>query len=262
MTWLTKNIQVNIPFSMLVESYIDRFIDQGINPEIGFDAKVLDGFSLSDFTGIAARLRDRGLTITFHAPFMDLSAGSPDPKIREVVGSRFEQIIQLVPIFKPKTVVCHIGYDEKRYWYVRDTWLENSLEIWNRLGERLKDYGSALMLENVYEADPEIIRVLFENLKKGIAGFCLDIGHVAVFSKAPIEIWMKATGSYIGQLHLHDNNGKQDEHLAPGMGNIDFPALFKALKVIKKEPPIITLEPHKEEYLLPGIEYLKRIWPW
>ena len=47
-----------------------------------------------------------------------------------------------IPFFKPKTVVCHFGYDLKRYESFRDEWIENSLETWSWLGEHLNELGS------------------------------------------------------------------------------------------------------------------------
>jgi sugar phosphate isomerase/epimerase len=262
MARLIRKIQVNIPFTMLYESYLDRFITHKLNPEIGLDAAALDRFSLSDFSDIAAKLHEHGFTITLHAPFMDLSPGSPDPAVWAVTRNRFERILQLVPFFKPKTVVSHAGYDERRYWHMRDIWIEKSLEMWSWLGERMRDEGALLMLENVYEHSPDDIRILFENLGDRGVGFCLDTGHQAVFSRVPLEKWVELLGPYLGQLHLHDNSGKQDEHLALGRGKTDFRILFKQLVAIRKEPPTITLEPHREADLWPSLEYLEKVWPW
>jgi sugar phosphate isomerase/epimerase len=262
MRWLTKKIQVNIPFTMLHESYLERFVEQELNPEIGIDAVSLDRYGESDFKSVAKKLHDRGLTITLHGPFMDLSPGSPDPDVRALTRHRFEQMLQLVPLFKPKTVVFHTGYDAKRYWHMRDTWIEKSVEIWSWLGERIRDKGALLMLENVYEHGPDDIRVLLEKLHRQGVGFCLDPGHQAVFGRVPLETWLESLGPFLRQLHLHDNAAEQDDHQALGEGTIDFRRLFKKLVIIRKEPPVITLEPHREQALWPSLEYLAKIWPW
>ena len=262
MNSLIEKVQINIPFTMLEEGYIERFVQQRLNPEIGLDASALDRFSVSDFSRIAKRFHDAGLAITLHAPFVDLSPGSIDPQIRSVTRMRFQQILDLVKLFKPKAVVCHAGYDEKRYWYFRELWVENSVEMWSWLGQALRAEGVLLMLENVYEHGPEDLRVLFEKLESQSVGFCLDTGHQAVFGEVSLDTWLNALGPYLGQLHLHDNSGAKDDHLAMGMGNIDFQTLFRNLKAIKKDPPIITLEPHREEDFQPSIEYLEKIWPW
>jgi len=259
---LTEKVQINIPFTMLKEGYLDRFIQQRLNPEIGFDATALDRFSVSDFSVIADRFHKAGLTITLHAPFVDLSPGSTDPHIRMVTRRRFKQILELVTIFRPKTVVCHAGYDDKRYWYFKDFWVKNSVEMWSWLGQGLRAEGSLLMLENVYEHGPNDIRILFERLENQGIGFCLDTGHQAVFGHVSLETWVDSLGPYIGQLHLHDNSGEKDDHLAMGMGTVDFQALFKQLGAMRKDPPVITLEPHREEDFRPSIEFLEKIWPW
>ena len=259
---ILEQIQVNVPFAMLYEKYLDGFIRNGLNPEIGLDAAVLESFSLADFTNIAEQLHERHLTITLHAPFMDLSPGSPDPSIEAVTRHRFEQVLQLVPVFKPKTVVCHAGYDWRRYLYIRDIWIEKSIETWEWLGTRISDEGVRLMLENTYEDGPDDIKVLFEELKKLNVGFCLDTGHQAAFGSSTLETWLQSLGEYIEQVHLHDNHGKEDAHLALGQGAIDFSTLFDYLKAEKKEPPVITLEPHREEDLWPSVAYLEKIWPW
>jgi sugar phosphate isomerase/epimerase len=239
-----------------------HFVELGLNPEIGFDADTFIKFSRPDFNMMAERLHQRALTITLHAPFIDLSAGSPDPDIRAITRRRFEQVMKVVPIFKPKTVVCHLGYDLKRYESFRDKWIENSLEIWSWLGARLKGSGSQLMIENVYEYSPDDMRIIFEHLKDQNVGFCLDTGHQAAFSRTPLEGWLDSLGPYLGQLHLHDNRGRVDEHMAIGQGRIDFEALLKTLKALRPNPPLITLEPHTQGDLWRSLDYLEKIWPW
>ncbi len=259
---IKNNVQVNIPFTMLWNTYIDRFIEHGLNPEIGLDATALDGFSRSNFHNVAQRFHNRSLTITLHGPFVDLSPGSSDPGIRALTRRRFEQVLRLVPLFKPKAVVCHLGYDWKRYAYFKDSWIENSLEIWSWLGAHIRDAGSQLMLENVYEHRPEDMIFFFEYLQDQDVGFCLDTGHHSVFSLTSLEYWMDLLSPYLKQLHLHDNCGTKDEHMAVGGGQIDFKTIFKTLKAVRKDPPIITLEPHKEGDLWPSFQYLEKVWPW
>ncbi|MDY6792510.1 MAG: sugar phosphate isomerase/epimerase family protein [Thermodesulfobacteriota bacterium] len=262
MSRIEEKVQVNIPFSMLWDSYIELFIKNRLNPEIGLDAISLKQFSKDDFKKIARRLHRQGLTITLHAPFIDLSPGSLDPDVMELTRYRFKQLVELVPLFKPKTVVCHAGYDWKRYGYFKEEWVEKSLQTWSWLGSLIAGEGGQLMLENVYEHSPEDIRVLFENLENQHVGFCLDTGHQYAFSRTSLKGWLDSLGPYLGQLHLHDNNGKFDDHLAMGNGKINFEAFFSALKEIKKTPPVITLEPHQDKALWPSLEFLEKAWPW
>jgi hypothetical protein len=52
MTRLTKKIQVNIPFTMLHDSYLDRFVKHRLNPEIGIDAVALDRYFFQTLGGL------------------------------------------------------------------------------------------------------------------------------------------------------------------------------------------------------------------
>jgi sugar phosphate isomerase/epimerase len=117
---IARQIQINIPFTMLYDTYLERFLELGLNPEIGIDAEALERFDFSDFQQIAEKLHNRALSITLHGPYNDLAAGSIDPAVKAVTRSRFEQLLDLVPVFKPRAVVCHPGYDRKRYGYYRD----------------------------------------------------------------------------------------------------------------------------------------------
>jgi sugar phosphate isomerase/epimerase len=76
----------------------------------------------------------------------------------------------------------------------------------------------------------------------------LDIGHHHVFGKKPLKEWVETLGKKIMELHLHDNNGEEDTHLAIGKGNADFASLFQLIKE-NGLSPIITLEPHEEDTL-------------
>ena len=255
-------MQVNIPFRMLYDIHMDRFLEHKLNPEIGIDAAALERFALTDFKKVGEQLHHHSLSVTLHGPFIDLSAGSIDPAVRAVTRRRFEQLLELVPVFQPKTVVCHAGYDRKRYGYFKEQWIENCLQTWSWLADSLAKRGSRLMLENVYEKDPDDIGVVLKGLKEQNVGFCLDCGHLFAFGNSELKIWLESLGPYIEQLHLHDNHGGHDEHLAIGLGIIDFKMLFGHLNEIRNSPPIITLEPHREQDLWPSLENLAKIWPW
>ncbi|MBN2124355.1 MAG: sugar phosphate isomerase/epimerase, partial [Deltaproteobacteria bacterium] len=149
-----------------------------------------------------------------------------------------------------------------RYGFIREAWIERSLELWSWLAAAVREEGAILVLENVYEQGPGEMEVLFRNLEQWGVGFCLDTGHQAVYGSVPVARWVESLAPYLFQLHLHDNTGAADDHLALGRGSIDFRALMGDLKRKMPSPPLITLEPHREEDLWPSIEYLEQIWPW
>jgi sugar phosphate isomerase/epimerase len=262
MTDLRQRVQVCVSFTHLIEELLDHFTRQRLNPEIGIDAAAIERFSWQDFARVADALHRHGLTVTLHAPFVDLSAGSTDPAIRAVTRRRFEELLKLVPLFRPRTVVAHAGYDWQRYAYFRETWLENTVEFWSWMAESLNPLGSRLMLENVYEHHPGELREVFERLRPHDVGLCLDCGHLTAFGRAPLEHWLAELGAWIGQLHLHDNRGQKDDHLPLGQGRIDFARLFAFLKAERRRPPVVTLEIRRPHEVWSSLEYLERLWPW
>jgi sugar phosphate isomerase/epimerase len=259
---LKRRVQVNVPFTMLWDTYLSHCTQNLLNPEIGIDAEALDRFSLEDFRSVAETLQRHALTVTFHAPFVGLCPGSTDPAVRAVARRRFEEMLRLVPIFKPVTVVAHSGYDWRRHEYFREAWVANSIEFWSWTAEALGREGAHLMLENVYEERPAEMQVLFERLRPLKVGLCLDCGHLTAFGRAPLSEWLESLGGFIGQIHLHDNLGQKDDHLALGKGRIDFSQLFAFLKARHPAPPVLTLEIHQPEDLEPSLGHLAELWPW
>ena len=262
MSELRRLVQVCTTFTLLREGQLDHFTRHGLNPEIGIDAGAIERYSPRDFADVADTLHRHGLTVTLHAPFVDLSAGSTDPAIRAVTRRRFEELLELVPVFRPPTVVAHAGYEWQRYEYFRKTWLDHSTRFWSEMADRLNRAGARLMLENVYEHGPGEILELFERLRGHGVGLCLDCGHLTAFGRAPLQEWLQVLGGFIGQLHLHDNGGEKDDHLAMGQGRIDFRPLFAYLEAHRSQPPVVTMEVHRPEDIWPSLEYLRTLWPW
>jgi len=256
-----KEVHVNVPFCMLDETYISLVLEKRINPEIGLDAEALDSVDASVFRKYARILSENGAEVSFHGPFVDLAPGSADPEIRAVCMRRFEQVLRLVPVYRPKTVVCHTGYEEFRHGYMKARWIENSLALWRWFARELNAEGSRLVLENVFEKSPGDFLPLFDALSSDNVGFCLDVGHQAAFSRASLGQWLDVLGPYLRQLHLHDNHGDHDSHLPLGRGSVELDVLFDHLRTCEHRP-LITLEPHVDSDLWPSLEYLEAHWPW
>ena len=105
-----------------------------------------------------------------------------------------------------------------------------------------------LVLENVWEEDPELHLELLEKMKSCWFGFCLDTGHQHSFSTTTMDKWLQTVWPYLKEVHLHDNDGSYDDHLPVGAGTIDFTRLFNFLSE-KGISPVLTIEPHTIEHL-------------
>jgi sugar phosphate isomerase/epimerase len=121
--------------------------------------------------------------------------------------------------------------------------------------------GVVIHLENVYEQTPEMLLTLIEKISSENFAFCLDMGHMNVFGEAPLSEWLDALGSHLGEVHLHDNDGRKDAHAPIGSGTAPFEELFEYLRD-KEMRPLVTLEPHEEATLWRSLESLEKLWPW
>jgi sugar phosphate isomerase/epimerase len=258
---IRAKVQVNAPFGMLWERYLPLFLEEHLNPEIGLDAVSLDRFSRRDFSKAADQLHQAGLHITLHGPFQDLLPGALDARILAATRARLQDAFDLVEIFQPRSIVCHIGYEARHYQGLEERWLAHSVATWEPLAEQAARHGALVALENVYETQPELIRELFTRLQAPNICFCLDVGHVQAFGGGNFQEWLEKVGGLVGQLHLHDNHGAQDEHLTLGAGIIPLPHILSFF-ADRDQTPVITLEPHHENSLLPSLEFLSANWPW
>jgi sugar phosphate isomerase/epimerase len=254
-----KKVQINIPFPMLLEN-LEGILAMGLQPEVYFSGLTLDRLSGPDVEKASRKLTEKHTPVTFHGPFMDLSPGSVDEKIRQVTAFRLNQVMELAPHFRPRAIVFHAGYDRWRYDGDEVPWLEKSLLTWRPFVERAEPLDLRLALENVYEENPSILRRLLEAIDSPHLGFCLDAGHGYIFSQVPLREWVEVLGPWLIEVHLHDNHRGADEHLPLGFGEIDFPGIFTSLQG-KNLRPIYTLEPHLPEHLEPSLKALEKFLP-
>jgi sugar phosphate isomerase/epimerase len=243
-----RHIQVHVPFYYLFEGYLSVFIKEKINPEISFSSLELDSFQQEDFGKIADALLGAGLSITLHAPFMDLRPGAVDARIRQATEDRLRQVFDIAPLFHPKSIVCHPSFDRRYYVSNEEAWLKNSLDTWKIFLPVAKELNTIIALENVYETEPGILKSLIDALASPHFRICFDTGHFNVFARSSLEEWIDSLGFCIAQLHLHDNHARDDEHLPVGGGTFPFRNLFSMLGKLELKP-IVTVEPHTEENL-------------
>jgi sugar phosphate isomerase/epimerase len=248
---------VNIPFAEF-NKYENMVSKYRINPEIGLSGDTLYTFSKQDFLDRAIFLKNEGLRCTLHAPFHDMMPGALDKYILQASREKLHRCFDLIEIFRPDSVVCHLGYLDCVHSYDLGQWLDNSLETWQELVLLAENQNIPVMFENTYEKGPFIHKTLLKALDSPSARFCLDVGHILAFAQAPWYKWLEALEQWLGQLHLHDNRGFRDEHLPIGNGHFEFKKLFSYLKSSKMKP-IITLEPRSENDLWDSLNALDRM---
>ncbi len=113
-----------------------------------------------------------------------------------------------------------------------------------RLAPRAEALGVRLGLENRFHAfqipDLDELGLLLNRFEGAALGLWYDCGHAWVQELAgmgPASDWLEFHGRAMVGCHLHDARGAND-HIAPGTGEMDWPALTQALA----DAPLKVLE--------------------
>ena len=243
---------IHIPFEML-EKHLPFIKKEKSNLELYFGTRRIDNLKKKDIIKLKNKL-DYNPRLTIHAPFMDLSPGAVDSRVREITIKRFFDVLDLAEVLKPKIVVFHSGYDKWKYDERVDIWLEGCLKTWKPVNERAEALGVKIAIENIFEDEPTNLKLLMEEMNSKNFGICFDTGHFNLFSKMFLLNWLEMIKPYIVELHLHDNTKSKDLHLAIGDGNFDFRTLFRELK---GKDLVYTIETHSVEDTKKSLERLK-----
>ena len=247
-----NTVHVHVPYPR-VEEYLAPIRKNRLNLEIYFPSSSLDSLKLRDIEMLKKEL-DYSPSLSIHAPFMDLSPGAVDTRVKAVTLERFSQVMKIAEVLSPKAIVFHSGYEKWRYAHRVDIWLEGSITTWQPLIEKAARLGTKIAIENIFEDEPSSLLALMEKLHSEHFGICFDTGHCNLFSRVSLAEWLRDLGPYVVELHLHDNDKSSDQHLPVGDGTFDFKTLFSYLA---GKNCVHTIEAHSPEKVLKSIGRLR-----
>ena len=82
-------------------------------------------------------------------------------------------------------------------------------------------------MENMFDTEPDEIANLAERMTDvANFGICFDYAH-AYLTSTPLLVWAEVLAPYIRHVHINDNDGRNDLHLALGDGTIDWVKFLK-----------------------------------
>jgi len=247
-------IFINVPYR-LVGANIERVAGLGVGIEVYAENNILDELDMGDVKELGEKLRDSGISCTAHAPFMDLSPGGYDRKIRTLSKDKIKRAVEMAHRLNAISIVCHPGYNKWFYDGNEQLWLDSSVETWTEVLGEAKG-GPLVLLENIFEETPATLIALFRYFKDKDLYFCFDSGHFNLFSTIPLEGWLIPLKNRIREMHLHDNHGKSDEHLPIGSGTFPFREL-KAF-IAQLTGIVYTSEFHSETHAMDSIKNLNK----
>lgn len=178
-----------------------------------------------------------------HAPF---PAYVPDfPEFNEYAIRIYQQCIRFCDSVGVKNLVVHgISLFLDDYSQTPESVREMNYHLYESLIPVLQETNVTVCLENLFThhgsqiiegtcSVPEDAIQYIDNLNKKAGkecfGLCLDTGHLNLLGKNQ-GTYIRALGSRIKALHVHDNNGDTDSHLAPYTGTIIWKDVIQGLK--------------------------------
>lgn len=186
----------------------------------------------------AQRIRELQLTpYSFHAPFADrIDITSLDFDVRRASVDEIETAAAAAAELGARYFVIHPGPERSPIsGEERLSRMEAAAESLNRLSQRCRELGTALVLENMlphlFFGHAKDVLWILGAISCCDVGICLDTGH-AYLSGDLATVVHKLSG-HLWMVHASDNFGSRDDHFPPGMGRIDWPALIAQLAALR-----------------------------
>jgi sugar phosphate isomerase/epimerase len=251
-------ININIAYQRLSADSFEFLDCQNLHPEFYFAGHDIDKLEKEEIGSFKDEVEQRNFVPTLHAPFFDLNVGARDSLICKVSLERLIWALEVARLLNAKTVVVHPGYGPWILGHRFAAWLKRAKRYLDILVNHAAALDIKIAFENIYDAGPEDLKMLIDQFDNNRVGICLDIGHYNVFKKEPLPNWLNVLGPHIFEVHLHDNDGSADQHLALGDGNINYSELKQWYNSISVETrPVLTLELPHRTHVVKSVNTLK-----
>ena len=200
-----------------------------------------------------------GIKYSVHAPFADINIASPSKPMLRAMLKRLEKSMAYASALNASVWVFHPGLKTGvSMFYPGIDWLQN-LKTTRLLLKKAEDYGVKIAIENVPEPYPFLMKSVgdfakfYEEIDEEI-GLVFDVGHANL--NGQIERFLTVFKDKIVHVHLHDNDGKEDQHLGIGYGTINWENVAKLLKKAAYDKILIV---ESVEHVKESMEKLRKL---
>ena len=227
---MIEKLLLSVPHSE-VETLLEPLAEEGLGLEITlYDTGWLMGNgALDDAEGIRILLEGQVGIVTTHGPLFDLNPGSLDPTIRDYTRECFIRGVEVCAALGGRKIVYHTFHNPLLPAGVLPGWKERARPVWEELHGMAEEEGVEVCLENSYEPTAEFFADLFNTFADERTRMCFDPAHVHLYSRDGQSSWVITMGHLISHIHLNDNGGISDDHLALGAGEIPYATILPEL---------------------------------
>jgi len=236
----------------LTTVWLDRIWDCGVPAvEIFCALQHLDWRDPAQIRELAAWFRDSEMKLhSLHAPMYTddvwgrsgphavLTITEPAKAKRNAMVDEIKRAVEIAESIPVRYLIQHMGvsgeeYDERR--------VEAAFIALEELSLFARQRGVEILLENIPNALSTAERLNMFNAQTHLKlNYCFDIGHANLLGS--VEQEFRAMRPRIRSTHIHDNNGKEDNHLFPLAsvgGTIDWPKAMRLLRSSADQYPLL-----------------------
>lgn len=210
-----------------------------------------------DVPELQAIFQHYGMGVVGHTAWY-LPFTSPLARVREAAVACAADTFETFAALGAQWVNVH--FTQPPRLFEREQMIAWNCESFAALVELARPYGVRLMAENspgtgMHISDIEEVLAAVPEL-----GFHLDVGHASIGGDR-VEGMLKAFGGRLAHVHVSDNRGRGDDHMALGAGTIDYPKAVQLLRGTGYDGTI-TLEVFSpdRDYLLLSTRKLREWW--
>lgn len=175
-----------------------------------------------------------GMRYSVHAPICDINIASVNDMIRETSVEETVRTMEHANRMGIGTVTVHPGIYSMVLYDVKHRSVRLAKQSLKMIEKGSREYGVTAAVENMPSfgimmgRTPEELLDLLDGTDLMI---CFDIGHANTMGL--IDECIDAFKGRMANIHIHDNMGKNDDHMTIGDGNIDFIKVLSKLKNYK-----------------------------
>lgn len=203
-----------------------------------------------------------------HGPYEGLDIDNKDEELRPLITARFLKALEAADRIGARQMVLHSPYT---LWYrnnisasagYAEAKLERIHQVLVPVVQSAKNLGITLVIENIFDVDPATRRMMVNSFGSHAIALSVDTGHAHLARKMsgapPVDYFVRDAGEQLQHVHVQDLDGHADRHWAPGEGEIEWMAVFRALADCKSEPHVV-LELRDKADIPKGFAHLQHL---
>ena len=209
-----------------------------------------DFHSLAAVGDLQQWLGEAGLTLhAIHAPIGEsyragrwtgpLSLASADTDARARALSEAELALYIARRIPAAVLVVHLGLPRWQRMEPGDSrdGARRSIDALSAIAAPLGVTIAIEVMQNELSRAGSLVHFVEEALEAPGAGICLDFGHAHL--DGDLIDTIDTVSEHLAAVHLHDNNGRADDHLLPFDGTIDWPGALTGIQKVGYDGALI-----------------------